>query len=220
MVHSGQTRLLVTNALVMGSLAMAALFFGRWPIAFVAVATFVLSLLPMVVANRFQIALPGPYLVATTVFIFASIFLGEAFDFYGKLWWWDLALHAASSVGFGLLGFLFVFALFHGDRYAAPPFALSFVAFCVAVTLGSLWEIFEFGMDLTFGLSMQKSGLVDSMTDISLNVVGGAIAGLSGYWYLIGQGKGGLGPLIDNFIRLNKLRYHKYRDKYRDHTRN
>lgn len=219
MVHSGQTRLLITNALVMGALALAALFFGRWPIAFVALATFGLSLLPMFVANRFQIALPGPYLVATTVFIFASIFLGEAFDFYGKLWWWDLALHAASAMGFGLLGFLFVFALFHGDRYAAPPLALSFVAFCVAVTLGSLWEIFEFLMDMTFGLSMQKSGLVDSMTDIILNVIGGAIAGLSGYLYLIGRRMGGFGQLVDSFIKMNRALYRKYRAKYRERKR-
>ncbi len=218
MVHAGQTRLLIANALVMGTLALVALFLGRWPIAFVALATFVLSLLPMVVAHRFQIALPGPYLVATTVFIFASIFLGEAFDFYGRLWWWDLALHAASAMGFGLLGFLFVFALFHGDRYAAPPFALGFVAFCVAVTIGSLWEIFEFLMDMTFGLSMQKSGLVDSMTDIILNVIGGAIAGFSGYLYLVGQNNGGFGLQIDSFIRMNRVLYRKYRDKYRDRT--
>lgn len=218
-MHSGQTRLLVINALVMGTLALTALFFGRWPIAFVAVATFVLSLLPMMVANRFQIALPGPFLVATTVFIFASIFLGEAFDFYGMLWWWDLALHGSSSIGFGLLGFLFVFALFDGDHYAAPPFALSFISFCVAVTIGSVWEIFEFVMDMTFGLSMQKSGLVDSMTDIILNVIGGAIAGLSGYLYLIGRGRGGLSTHIDSFIRLNRARYRKYRDKFRDSKR-
>ncbi|MHA6263276.1 hypothetical protein ACXYMO_08750 [Arenibacterium sp. CAU 1754] len=196
-------------------MALAALWFGRWPIAFVSLATLCLSLVPVIVARRLSITLPGPYLVATTLFIFASIFLGEAFDFYNKLWWWDLALHAASAIGFGLLGFLFIFTVFNGDRYAAPPIALSFMAFCVAVTIGSLWEIFEFLMDQALGLSMQKSGLVDSMTDLILNALGAAFAGLSGYLYLIGRRKGGLGPHIDSFIRLNRKLYKKSRDRLR-----
>ncbi|WP_458878316.1 hypothetical protein [Arenibacterium sp. CAU 1754] len=215
MAHSGHSRFLIANALVMGGMALAALWFGRWPIAFVSLATLCLSLVPVIVARRLSITLPGPYLVATTLFIFASIFLGEAFDFYNKLWWWDLALHAASAIGFGLLGFLFIFTVFNGDRYAAPPIALSFMAFCVAVTIGSLWEIFEFLMDQALGLSMQKSGLVDSMTDLILNALGAAFAGLSGYLYLIGRRKGGLGPHIDSFIRLNRKLYKKSRDRLR-----
>ena len=67
--------MLIANALIMGSMALAALWFGRWPIAFVALATFGLSLAPVIVAKRLQIELPSAYLVATTLFIFASIFL-------------------------------------------------------------------------------------------------------------------------------------------------
>ena len=113
------------------------------------------------------------------------------------------------------MGFLFVFALFYGDRYAAPPLALGFLAFCLAVTIGSLWEVFEFAMDQIFGLSMQKSGLVDSMWDIILNILGAALAGLSGYFYLIGRNKAGLGHFIDSFVKLNKSLYRKSRDRLR-----
>lgn len=199
----------------MAGMVFASLWLGRWPIAFVSLATLGLSLLPVFVANRLSISLPGPYLVATTLFIFASIFLGEAFEFYEKVWWWDLALHGSSALGFGLLGFLFIFTLFDGDRFAAPPLALSFLAFCLAVTIGSLWEVFEFFVDQTFALGMQKTGLVDSMTDIILNVIGSAFAGLSGYLYLIGRGKVGLGPFIDSFVKLNRELYKKSRDRLR-----
>ena len=150
-----------------------------------------------------------PFLLATTLFVFASIFLGEAFDFYERLWWWDLALHGASAMGFGLLGFLFVFMLFEGDRFAAPPSAIAFIAFCVAVTVGASWEVFEFLMDLSFGLTMQKSGLMDTMGDLMLNACGAAIASLSGYVYLRHDKGGILGHGIAQFIALNRRLYQK-----------
>ena len=216
MIGINQSRFLLINAAAMGALALIALILGRWPLAFVALATFGLSLVPIVVANRLSVSLPSAYLAATTLFVFGSIFLGEAFDFYERLWWWDLALHGSSAIGFGLLGFLFVFMLFEGDRFAAPPSALAFIAFCVAVTVGAVWEIFEFLMDLWFGLNMQKSGLVDTMTDLMIDVMGASIAGFTGYLYLIGREGAGLAPLIARFVSMNRTLYRKARDRRKD----
>lgn len=214
-LSDGHQRVFVVNAAVMLILAILALWLGRWPIAFVALATFGLSLVPVIVAESLQITLPLPFLVATSVFTFLSIFLGEAFDFYELVWWWDLVLHGSSAVGFGLIGFLFVFMLFDGDRFAAPPSALGLIAFCVAITVGALWEVFEYSMDLLFGMNMQKSGVTDVMTDLILNAVGAAIAGISGYLYLIGSQAGVFRPLIDEFIRLNRDFYRKSLDRFR-----
>jgi hypothetical protein len=192
---------------------LVALGLARWSLAFVSFATLALSLLPPLLAARWSLTLPLPVLIFTTLFFFASIFLGEAFDFYERLWWWDLALHGSSALGFGLTGFLFVFMLFEGDRFAAPPSAIAFITFCVAMTVGAIWEVFEYGMDISFGLSMQKSGLDDTMGDLIVNALGGFIASLTGYVYLVRNSAGMLGKGLSQFIRLNRKLYQKYKHR-------
>lgn len=197
-------------------LAMATLVslgLARWSLAFVSFATLSLSLVPPFVASRLSLTLPVPFLLATTLFVFASIFLGEAFGFYERYWWWDLFLHGFSAVGFGLMGFLFVFMLFEGDRFAAPPSAIAFITFCVAMMVGATWEIFEYGMDNLFGLNMQKSGLDDTMGDLMLDAAGGAFASVTGYLYLKHDAAGPLGHALAQFIRLNRRLYQKSKDK-------
>ncbi|MDJ0640563.1 MAG: hypothetical protein QNJ20_17195 [Paracoccaceae bacterium] len=195
--------------------AFTALLLGRFSLAFVSLATLALSLLPLVLARRLSLHLPMPFLLATTIFIFASIVLGEAFDFYNRFWWWDLALHGSAAIGFGLIGFLFVFMLFEGDHFAAPPSALAFISFCVAMTIGALWEVYEFGMDQFFGLNMQKSGLDDTMGDLILNALGGIAASVVGYLYVRYRSGGILGRGLEQFINLNKRYYRKALDRLR-----
>ena len=190
---------------------LIALGFTRWSLAFVSFATLGLSLLPPLLAARWSLKLPLPFLVATTLFFFATIFLGEAFDFYERLWWWDLALHGSSAVGFGLTGFLLVFMLFEGDRFATPPSAIAAITFCVAMSIGATWEIFEYTMDASFGLNMQKSGLDDTMGDLIVNGIGSLTASLTGYIYLTRDSEGWIGRRLSQFIKINRKFYQKYK---------
>ncbi|RVV99142.1 hypothetical protein EKE94_00135 [Mesobaculum littorinae] len=175
----------------------------QWPLAFVAALTFALTLLPIVLAPRVGIRLPMSFTAAIVLFIFATIFLGEAFDFYNRYWWWDMVLHGGSALGFGLVGFLFVFMLFEGDRYAAPAWALGLIAFSFAVTIGAVWEIFEYGMDQIFGFNMQKSGLHDTMKDLIVDVIGAAIGATVGALYMKGRELGGLSKPLKDFVTQN-----------------
>ncbi|MDJ0824378.1 MAG: hypothetical protein QNJ16_02630 [Rhodobacter sp.] len=185
--------------------ALAALVIERWSMGFVAVATLAVSMLPAALAARYAIRLPVPFLSFVVLFIFATLFLGESFDFYERYWWWDIALHATSAVGFGLVGFVCIFLLFEGDRYAAPAWAMAFFSWCFAVAIGAAWEIFEFAVDTLFGTNMLKSGLPDTMGDLIVDVIGAAVGALSGYLYLLGLERGGLlAWLIADFVRMNR----------------
>jgi hypothetical protein len=181
---------------------------GNWLATFVAVCGLALTFLPQLLASRVSLRLPNSFLAAIALFVLATIYLGEMHDFYERLWWWDLVLHGTSAMGFGILGFLLIFMLFEGDRYAAPPWALGLLSFCAAMTVGVLWEIFEYAMDQLFGLNMQKSGLHDTMGDLIVNTIGAALAGLVGAAWLRGRGLG-LAGAFEAFVTANRHRFRK-----------
>ncbi len=190
-----------------------ALLTQHWSNVFVSVVALIFTVLPAVFSERFKIQIPLAFLAAISIFVFSTLFLGEVFDFYERFWWWDVLLHGISAIGFGIVGFLFVFYLFQGDLYAAPPWALSLFAFSFAVAIGAMWEIFEFAMDQFFGLNMQKSGLVDTMADLIVDSIGAFFGAFSGFLWLKGR-QSGLSALIEDFVRQNRGRYHKLRDRF------
>jgi hypothetical protein len=197
----------------LAGVVLAALVQWRLELAFVALATLALSLAPVAVARWADIHVPPSFIAALVIFVGATLFLGEVFDFYERVWWWDIAMHAGSAIGFGLIGFVLVFMIFQGDRYAAPPIALAFMAFCFAIFIGTAWEVFEFAMDRLFGFNMQKSGLQDTMGDLIVNMAGAVVAAATGFAYLKGRARGGLAALIDEFVRTNPRFFRRFRRK-------
>jgi len=184
----------------------------NWHALFISLATLFLTWLPIRFADRFDIKIPTRFATAAVVFIFATLFLGEIADFYERFWWWDVILHTGSAMAFGIFGFVLIFMLFEGDRFAAPPGAIAFLSFCVAMAIGGVWEIFEYTMDQCFGLNMQKSGLQDTMWDLIVDALGALVAALSGHFYLKKSSDFVLGGWIKAFIVKNRARFSKFDD--------
>lgn len=147
---------------------------------------------PIIFRSRMQVEIPAEFHFTAVIFIFASFYLGEIQDFYQRLWWWDIALHTTAGLLMGILGFLLVYVLNESKRVDLnmTPGFIAFFAFTFALAIGSVWEIFEFGMDRIFGMNMQKpmfgdpSGLTDTMWDIIVNAIGAFLISFSGYIYL------------------------------------
>lgn len=190
--------------IALGVAALASFATGRWSLAGVSALALVLCLAPILLASRYRIILPLPFAISTTAFIIASLIFGEVLDAYEVVWWWDIALHGSSAIALGLIGFLFIYMLFHGDSFAAPAWAMAIIAFSFAVSVGGLWEILEYLIDRVAGTNMQRSGLDDTMTDMMVNAFGAGIGSLIGYGYLKGQSAGFPGRLIADFVTLNK----------------
>jgi hypothetical protein len=164
-----------------------------------------LTALPLLILRRLAIFIPPEFELLAIAFIFASLFLGGTRDYYGRFWWWDLALHTTSGALLGILGFLLVYVL-NGiprlDLHLRPGF-VAFFAFCFALAVGALWEVFEFSMDELAGTNMQTpflgdpSGLTDTMWDLIVDALGALAIALAGYLYM----KRGMTSFIERWIQ-------------------
>lgn len=187
----------------------------EWYPALIAFITFVLTLLPFLLQKRFELSIPSNFLVSIVFFITATVFLGEVGDFYEKYWWWDIVLHGGSAIGFGILGFVIMLYLTQSSKLIASPFLVSVFSFSFATMIGVMWEVFEFSMDQLFGLNMQKSGLVDTMSDFIINSVGAFLASFSGYLYLKHGPRAWLSSLIHPAVTKNRGYFRSKIDKLR-----
>ncbi|MDH3441904.1 MAG: hypothetical protein OEM63_14190 [Gammaproteobacteria bacterium] len=165
-------------------IVVASLYQGRWLDAFNGTIVLLLTFTPAMLEHRLEVPLPVELTLITCIFLFASFGLGEVRDFYEKIWWWDLALHGLSALTVGLIGFLGIYVFYMTRRIRVAAGWIATITFAIAVSVGTVWEIFEFLMDWYFSFNMQKSGLVDTMTDLLINAFGAAIAAATGYFYV------------------------------------
>lgn len=150
--------------------------------------------LPSILERRLRFELPGLLYGFYIVFLYCAIFLGEVRSFYYLVPRWDSILHFFSSMMTGFFG-LMVVTILNRDRHVSmnlSPLFVCLFAFCFSVTIGSLWEIYEFLGDGLFGLNMQKfmtaqgellvghDALRDTMKDIIVDVLGALLASVIG----------------------------------------
>ena len=83
-------------------------------------------------------------------------------DFYYVIPSWDTILHSMSGLMLGFFGFSLVDILNNTNkRVTLSPFFIAFFAFAFAITVGVIWEVYEFSADGIFGTNMQKYKLQD-----------------------------------------------------------
>jgi VanZ family protein len=167
-----------------GLVTVSALTQSQWLVAFNGTLVLLLSFAPAIIERRLRVPLPVELTLVTCVFLYASFALGEVRDFYERIWWWDLALHGLSALTIGIIGFLSIYVFYMTQRIRVAAGWIATITFALAVSVGTIWEIFEFLMDWYFGFNMQKSGLEDTMTDLLINSAGAAVAAAIGYFYV------------------------------------
>lgn len=191
----------IINYLIILSLLIAfpiSLWEGYWYNAFLTLLAFILILFAWKGQERYEVYLPGELQLTVILFIYIGLFLGGAVNFYDTYPWLDSVMHFTSGLGLGFVGFLIPYSLYKTGKLEAPPVLLAIFGFSFALSLGSLWEMYEFGMDSFFSLDMQRAedleqvygvfktrlGLLDTMKDLLLNAGGTLIASFTGYLYL------------------------------------
>src|SRR5690606_41627587 len=108
----------LTAAMQAAMLAGLILFIIRrnWENAFLSALVILLTLVPAFLTRRYRISVPPEFQIIAVAFVFMSLFLGSASDFYERYWWWDIVLHTSSGFLLGVVGWLSLFLLNQTDR--------------------------------------------------------------------------------------------------------
>ncbi len=249
--HIQNKKVILTIYLVLRILVVATMvaqfFNGNYENVMLCVLTLVLFMLPSFCERRLHIDLPDTLEVIVLLFIFSAEILGEIQEFYILIPGWDTVLHTLNGFLCAAIGFSIVNIL-NGDKHTSmhlSPFYMAVTAFCFSMTIGVLWEFFEWGMDNLVGLDMQKDtvltgfntvmldpqgrnvayhvrnvtdtilvfadgstmsmglggyldiGLMDTMKDLLVNLIGAVVFSFFGYFYVKSKGKG---KVARNFI--------------------
>ena len=177
------------------------LYNGNYENVFLCLLTLLLLIVPSFVQVTFKVEIPTALEIILLLFIYAAEILGEIQEFYTIFPFWDTILHTMNGFLMAAIGFSMVDLLNRNPKtsFSLSPVFVSVVGFCFSMTIGVVWEFFEYFMDTFFGLDMQKDtvlggyldiGLIDTMNDLVVNFFGATIFCIIGYFYVKYRGEG------------------------------
>lgn len=186
--------------LVLGILILQ-IFHQNYENAFLCILTLILMITPSVIQATLKVEFPSPLEIIVLIFIFSAEILGEIRSFYMHFLYWDTVLHTLNGFLCAAIGFSLVDIMNRQRKmkFDLSPLFMAITAFCFSMTIGVLWEFFEFGMDFLWNLDMQKDTVIHSihstllntggqnqsiMSDLIVNFIGAIIFSTMGYFYV------------------------------------
>ena len=163
----------ILRLLVIGVLVRS-IFLSQWESVFTSSLTLLLLFVPSMLERGLKIEVPTTLEIITYIFVFSAEILGEIECYYMKYPFWDTMLHTVNGFMFAAFGFALV-DIFnrHGKfTFKLSPLFCALVAFCFSMTVGVMWEFFEFGFDYLMHLDMQKDTTVYSINSTYLDPEG------------------------------------------------
>lgn len=142
----------------------------QWNNAFLCLLSLILLMMPRIVEDKLKIDFPTPLEIIIYLFIFASEILGEINNFYVTIPHWDTVLHTMNGFWTAAIGFSLIDLLNkNSKKLNLAPIFVAIVAFCFSMTIGVLWEFFEYGVDTILLKDMQKDKIVKTISSVELD---------------------------------------------------
>ena len=138
---------------------------------FLCALSLLLLVMPSIISKKLKIVLPSALEIVILLFIFAAEILGEINSFYVRVPHWDTMLHTINGFLCAAIGFALVDMMNRNDKFSfqLSPLYLAIVSFCFSMTVGVLWEFFEFASDMFLGMDMQKDSIVHAINSVNLD---------------------------------------------------
>lgn len=133
--------------------------------------TLALFMVPAFVEKNFKVHLTSFFEAIVLVFIFSAEILGEINSYYERVPHWDTVLHTVNGFLFAAFGFALLDMINRDShiKFKLSPIYLALVAFCFSMTIGVVWEFYEFGADMLFATDMQKDTYIAGFSTVTLD---------------------------------------------------
>lgn len=144
---------------------------GNWENVLLCVLTLLLFTIPTIFSETLNITLPSTLETIVYIFIFAAEILGEVQSFYTHVIYWDSILHTINGFICAAIGFSLIDLLNTNDNIHVnlSPIFVSVVAICFSMTIGVIWEFFEYSVDKLLLKDMQKDTIVKTISSVALD---------------------------------------------------
>lgn len=176
--HKIKAFVYVSLRILVALVLVAEMFNRNYNNVFLCVLTLLLFMIPGFLNKRMNIVLPGTLEVIVLLFIFGAEILGEINEYYLLFDQWDDMLHVINGFLCAAIGFSMIDILNQNEKvtFSLSPIFVALVAFCFSMTVGVIWEFFEFGMDLFFKTDMQKDTILPMISSVIFNPEGKNVA--------------------------------------------
>lgn len=143
---------------------------GNYENAFLCIFSLILFLVPSILERTLKIEFPSIFESIVYIFIFAAEILGEINNFYNIFASFDTILHTINGFLCASLGFSLVYILNENiESINLSPLFVSLVAFCFSMTIGVMWEFYEYAVDVSLKRDMQKDQIVNQINTVYLD---------------------------------------------------
>jgi len=165
-----KTMVYVVLRILVVAVMIAQIFNHNWNNVFLCIMTLILFMVPIFIDKRLHIELPNTLEIIILIFIFAAEILGEIHEYYLIFPSWDMMLHTMNGFLCAGIGFSLIDILNESEHFSIrlSPIFLALVSFSFSMTVGVLWEFFEFAMDCFMHTDMQKDTILRSVTSLLL----------------------------------------------------
>lgn len=170
----------------------------------VSIFTLSISFLPIFIERWTHVRLPVWLQTSYVIFLFASMFVGEVWGMYAKIWPWDDVAHFSSGVLMALAAVLLLAELQRRHKLILPVWLQGVMVMSLSLAAAGIWEITEFTSDQLFGTFSQGADLKDTMMDLVYDSLGALFVAVSYVLYLKKQKLLVFSYMIDSYLRLNK----------------
>ncbi len=131
-----------------------------------AAVTPLIILIPEIIERLFRCKITLPVYVFALFYAVGPL-LGQCYNLYYTVSWWDKMLHVSGGVMFAFFG-LFLFERYAGKSKGKVVMTAVF-ALCFSMAISVLWEFCEFGADTFLGMDMQDDTVITHINSYLLD---------------------------------------------------